>query len=162
MKDLLVTTTLASAVGSGLMSGLFFTFSNFVMKALVKLPPTQGAVAMQNVNVTIINPWFMLMFLGTALTSLITIVLAIRDWGTSAAALAFSGGVLYLVGCIAITMSCNVPLNDRLAARTDSDAPALTEEWRNYVQRWLPWNHVRTISTLAASITFVLAIRTLS
>lgn len=162
MKDLLLTTTLASAIGSGLMSGLFFTFSNFVMKALIKLPPPQGSVAMQNVNVAIINPWFMLMFLGTALTSLVTIVLAVRDWGTSAAALAFSGGVLYLIGCTAITMSCNVPLNDRLAAQTDSDASALTAEWQNYVQRWLPWNHVRTVATLAASITFVLAFRTLS
>mgnify|MGYP003638739869 CR=1 FL=1 len=162
MKDLLIATTLASAIGSGLMSGLFFTFSNVVMKALLKLPPIHGAAAMQHINVTIINPWFILLFFGTALTSLATVILAIRDWGTPAVALAFSGGVLYLVGCIVITMSCNVPLNNRLAAQTDPEAPALTQEWQEYVRRWLPWNHVRTISTLAASIVFVLALRTLS
>lgn len=152
--------TVASAIGSGLMSGLFFTFSTVVMKALGKLPPAQGAAAMQHINVTIINPWFMLLFLGTALTSLVTVALAIQDWGTPAVALALSGGVLYLVGCIVITMSYNVPLNNRLAAQTDSNA--LAQEWQNYVQRWLPWNHVRTVSTLGASIAFVLALRTLS
>jgi uncharacterized membrane protein len=39
--------TVLAAVGSGLMAGLLFAFSNFVMKALTRLPPEQGMAAMQ-------------------------------------------------------------------------------------------------------------------
>ncbi len=54
---------LLAAIGSGLMAGLFFTFSNFAMKALLKLPPSSGAAAMQSINITIINPWFPAIFM---------------------------------------------------------------------------------------------------
>ena len=52
----IVPLALLTAVGCGLMAGLFFAFSNFVMKALVRLPSEQGMAAMQHINVTVINP----------------------------------------------------------------------------------------------------------
>lgn len=39
--------TLLSALGSGLMAGVFFAFSVFIMKALARLPPPQG-IAIRN------------------------------------------------------------------------------------------------------------------
>lgn len=47
--------TLIAAVGAGLVAGIFFAFSTFVMKALNRPPPTQGIAAMQSINVTAIN-----------------------------------------------------------------------------------------------------------
>jgi uncharacterized membrane protein len=58
--------TLTSAVGAGLVAGIFFAFSSFVMKALDRLPPAQGIAAMQSINVAVLNPWFLGAFLGTA------------------------------------------------------------------------------------------------
>ncbi|WP_251959094.1 hypothetical protein [Nostoc commune] len=55
-----------SALGCGLMAGVFFAFSTFVMNALARLQPVQGIVAMQSINITVINPLFMAVFLGTA------------------------------------------------------------------------------------------------
>jgi uncharacterized membrane protein len=36
------------------------------MSALARLQPSQGIAAMQSINITVINPWFMAAFLGTA------------------------------------------------------------------------------------------------
>lgn len=44
--------TLISALGCGLIVGIFFAFSAFVMPALARIPPAQDiAAAMQSINV---------------------------------------------------------------------------------------------------------------
>src|SRR5262245_39759020 len=62
--------TLIAALGSGLMAGLFFAFSSFIMAALAKLPAEQGIAAMNSINVTILNATFGLVFFGTTLLCL--------------------------------------------------------------------------------------------
>ena len=61
--------TLASALGSGLIGGVFYAFSTFVMRALARLPAHEGVAAMQSINVAVINPLFLGVFLGTAATA---------------------------------------------------------------------------------------------
>ena len=63
---LLFALTLFSAPGCGLIGGVLFAFSSFVMNALARLPAAQGIAAMQSINVVVINPLFMTAFLGTA------------------------------------------------------------------------------------------------
>ena len=72
--------TLIAALGSGLMAGLFFAFSSFIMTALAKLPPEQGIAAMNSINVTILNATFGLAFFGTALLCLGLGVASILRW----------------------------------------------------------------------------------
>ena len=43
--------SLFAALGCAMMSGVFFAFSTFVMKALARLPAEQGVAAMQAINV---------------------------------------------------------------------------------------------------------------
>jgi uncharacterized membrane protein len=43
--------TFLAALGGGLMTGLFFVFSAFMMTALARLPAGQGMAAMQSINV---------------------------------------------------------------------------------------------------------------
>jgi uncharacterized membrane protein len=50
--------TFLAALGGGLMTGLFFVFSAFMMTALARLPAGQGMAAMQSINVAILNPAF--------------------------------------------------------------------------------------------------------
>jgi uncharacterized membrane protein len=56
MGKLLFATTFLATLGSALMAGLFFTFSNTAMTAFSKLPPPTGIAAMQSINVWILNP----------------------------------------------------------------------------------------------------------
>jgi uncharacterized membrane protein len=148
--------TLASMLGSGLMAGVFFAFSTFVLRALSRLPATQGIAAMQSINVAVINPVFLGVFLGTAVACAIAVARAILRWEANSPYL-LAGGVLYLAGTFLVTMLFNVPLNDSLAKVTPDD-PDGPRRWADYVRRWTAWNHVRTGAALAATALFAIAL----
>ena len=65
LGEIIDTVALLSALGAGLVAGIFFAFSSFVMKALGRLPRDQGIRAMQSINVTVLNPWLFSAFFGT-------------------------------------------------------------------------------------------------
>jgi uncharacterized membrane protein len=146
---------LVAALGSGLIAGVFFAFSTFVMKALARLAPAEGIAAMQSINVVVLNPWFLGVFTGTALLSGTAIVAALLHWRGTVSALLIAGGLFYLVGTFGVTVVCNVPRNQMLAqvVRTDAQAAAL---WSDYVRTWTLWNHVRTFGGLVAAGAFTL------
>lgn len=127
--------TFVAALGSGLVAGIFFAFSNFVMKALVRLPAAQGIAAMQSVNVVVLNKWFFAVFFGTAVVCLLLAVLSLLRWHTPGAAYLLIGSMLYLVGTILVTILCNVPLNDALATVDPTSAEA-GPVWTNYLKTW--------------------------
>jgi uncharacterized membrane protein len=149
---------LVAALGSGLMSGVFFAFSTFVMRALDRLPFDRGMAAMQTINVAVLNPWFLGVFAGTGVLSAILVIGGLVSLGTPGALCLVAGGLLYLVGCVGVTMRCNVPLNEELAA-TSPESPDARRVWTDYVSRWTLWNHVRTVAPLVASALYMLALR---
>jgi uncharacterized membrane protein len=150
--------TLLSALGAGLVAGIFFAFSSFVMGALGRLPAPQGVAAMQSINVVAVTWPFMLVLFGTVLTSLVAAVLSLRAPGRPGAVYLVVGAALYLVGSIGVTMACNVPQNDALAAVNPASAEAASL-WQRYLVSWTAWNHVRTVASLGAMVAFVLALR---
>ena len=115
--------TLFSAIGCGLVAGIFFAFSTFVMKALARLPAPQAIAAMQSINGAVINPLFLSAFLGTGASCALLIVAALRAWKRPSAGYLLAGSLLYLAGTIGVTMLCNVPRNNALDA-VDLPAPA--------------------------------------
>lgn len=140
----------AAALGSGLVAGVFFAFSTFVMKALARQPPPQGIATMQAINITVVNPWFMAAFIGTAVASAI---LAVAGSGNPWLA---AGAALYVIGCFGVTIALNVPLNNRLA-RAEAGSTEAAALWHHYLSRWTLWNHLRTVSAAAATVAFMLA-----
>jgi uncharacterized membrane protein len=144
----------ASAVASVLVGGVFFAFSAFVMRALASLPPAQGVLAMQRINVTVINPLFLGIFLGNVPLLGVTVFLA-RHASQSFAWLLISF-VVYLIGSVGVTMAFNVPRNNKLASLEPTSAAAATY-WLVYVREWLTWNHVRCIASLASAAAATLA-----
>jgi uncharacterized membrane protein len=151
------TMTFTAAIGCGLVAGVFFAFSTFVMSALARLQPAQGIAAMQSINITVINPWFMTAFLGTAVVCLFLAVSALLKWNQPGAAYLLIGSLLYLVGTLGVTMVFNVPLNDALA-NVKPDSVDGANLWASYLTNWTFWNHVRTIAALAASALFTIAL----
>lgn len=144
---------LAAAVGSGLVAGVFFAFSTFVMRALARLPAPQGIAAMQAINVVVINPMFLGAFFGTAALALILTAVPLLRWEEPGAFWLLAAGVLYLAGSLLVTVVCNVPRNKALAALAP-DAPEGAALWRGYVREWTAWNHMRSAAALAASAAF--------
>ena len=156
----LIALTFAAAIGAGLIAGAFFAFSTFVMKALGKLPTPEAVTAMQSINIVVINPLFVGVFLGTALISAILVAMALMQWDRPAAALLVTGATLYLIGTFAVTIFGNVPLNNALAKLTPTAAEAAAQ-WTHYLSRWTLWNHVRTLAAAIALAFFILALRAL-
>ena len=154
---MLLALALAAALGSGLVAGVFYAFSTFVMKALARLSPVQGIAAMQSINVVVLNPWFLGVFMGTALLSVVAVVTAVLRWGAPGALWLLIGGILYFAGSFVVTIRCNVPRNNALAAVAPGD-PRAVEVWTKYVAEWTWWNHVRTAASLAAALSFSLAL----
>lgn len=58
-----------TALGSGLLAGVFLACSAFIMRALVTLPPVHGAAAMNAINSTILRSPFMPIFFGVSLAA---------------------------------------------------------------------------------------------
>lgn len=145
-----------TAVACGLIAGVFFAFSSFIMAGLGRIPAPQGAAAMQSINVTVINPVFMGVFLGAGVASLVLIIGAFRGLAAPGAVWMLAGGLLYLVGSIGVTMVLNVPLNNALAA-VDPASTEGAQVWARYLTDWTFWNTVRGIASLAATAALIQA-----
>ena len=149
--------TIVSAIGAGVVAGVLFAFSTFVMNALERLTSPQGIAAMQAINVAAPTPLFMLALFGTAATGGIAAVAALVRSEQPAATYLVIAWVLYLVVVI-VTAAYHVPRNDALA-KTDPTGATAASYWRHYVSGWDAWNHVRTIVGMAAATMFTLAAR---
>lgn len=157
MTFVLIIALIAAAIGSGLVAGIFFAFSTFVMTAFSRIPPEQGIAAMNSINVTIVRSPFMLLFVPTAILCLVIAGLAFLDWREGTSVRMLTGAALYLFGSFASTIIFNVPMNDALA-RVSGNGPEAAAIWATYLKDWTWWNHVRTIASLLASVAFVRAL----
>jgi uncharacterized membrane protein len=158
MGGLLLILMLLSATGAGLVAGIFFAFSAFVMTALGRLSAPNGISAMQSINVAVLNPVFFSVFFGTGAVSLALAIAALVRWSAHDALYPLVGALLYVVGCVLVTVVFNVPLNNKLKA-VDPESSDGASLWSAYLTTWTAWNTVRTVASLAASVLFTLAMR---
>ena len=112
---------------------------------------------MQSINIVVINPVFLGVMFGTGAACIGLFAAALLRWQAPGSAYLLAGGVVYLAGCILVTMFCNVPRNNALAA-LDPNAAEASMLWSTYVPAWTGWNHVRMAASLAASALFILAL----
>jgi uncharacterized membrane protein len=149
--------TLVAALGSGLIGGVFFAFSAFMMKALARLRPDQGIAAMQSINVTVLNRWFLAPFFGTAAACILLALSSLSTWREPAILFRLIGSGLYLAGTMLVTIVCNVPRNDALA-RVRAESEEGEDYWTHYVPIWTRWNTVRSVASIAASAALTVAL----
>jgi uncharacterized membrane protein len=145
------------AVGCGLLGGLYFAFSAFIMQALDRAGQVHGIAAMNSINAIILRSWFMPMFAGTTLAAAVLAVVGVLDLEQAGATLMIAGGLVYVFGMFIVTMVCNVPLNSALA-RVDGATVDAALIWQRYVKVWTRWNHVRTVASVIASAAFIAAL----
>jgi uncharacterized membrane protein len=149
--------TALACLGCGLVAGVFFAFSTFVMRALGRLPAADGIAAMQSINSAAINLWFMGLFVGTAVACAVLAGAAALRWQRPDAAWLVGGALIYLVGVFAVTVAFNVPRNEALAAVVPASGDG-AKRWAEYLVSWTAWNHVRTVAALAATASLAAAL----
>jgi uncharacterized membrane protein len=158
MDGFLVALTVVTALGCGVVAGVFFAFSTFVMKALGRLPAVQGLAAMQAINVAVITPAFMLALFGAAVVAAVLGIWALTTWGEPYAPYLLAAAVLYLAGTIGMTMGFHVPRNNTLAKVDPAGADA-AGPWTRYLAEWTAGNHLRTAAALAAAAALTVALQ---
>jgi len=141
MNCFLIPLTIFALVGAGVVTGLLFAFSNFVMRALGEIQADQGALAMQRINAHIINPVFLLFFLVTPLACAFIVFQTLGNISAPGYPMLTAGAILYLIGPFAITVMKNVPLNNKLASLEAEEAASY---WPAYRKTWQLWNHIRS------------------
>ena len=140
----------AAAITLGLSAGLFYTYSASVMLGLGRSDDRTFVQAMQNINVAIVNPWFMAHFLGALVLTAVAAALHVPRDGRSVLPWIVAALVLYLVA-IVVTGAANIPLNNQLeAARGVDTAEGLAAARAQFEDAWLRWNIVRTVASTAA------------
>jgi uncharacterized membrane protein len=143
------TVTIGAAVGSGVLGGVYFTFSTFVVPALRKLPAGQAVGAMQAMNRAAPAPWVLVGLVGTGGACVVLAGQALAHLDDPGARWRLLGSALYL-STIGLTFAFHIPRNETLD-RVDAEGAAAGEAWRAYVTSWTAGNHVRTLLAAAAA-----------
>lgn len=146
----------ATITGASMVTGLLFAFSNFVMRALAELQPEHGMFAMQQINEKIINPLFLLFFLGTPFLCALIAIYSLFHLNATSSVLLLTGSIGYIIGPFGITILCNVPLNNKLAEVIPEEGAKI---WAEYQVKWQRWNHTRTYIGLVSIIILCLGLR---
>ncbi len=138
---------IAMSLASGLVAGVFYGFSDFIMRSLRAVP--EGAAAMVSINRVILRSSFVPLLIGLG-----PLALALAAWAywAGGSLWAVAAGVIYAFGVVGVTIVGNVPLNNRLDRAAD---PATV--WADYLARWTPLNTLRTVAAAAASLCYLQA-----
>ena len=143
---------LFAVIAYALVGGIFLAFSDFIMRSLVLTGGHGGIEAMQVINREVFRWVFMALFLGMAAVSLIVAGYAAFGLSGPAGKLIMLAGLVYLIGCFAVTVFINVPMNEALAGMEVS-LETTRDYWsQTYVPRWTFWNSVRASACVASAL----------
>ena len=115
MENILLFTAIIS---SGLMSGIFFTWTNAVKPGIGKLDNITYLNAFKSMNKVILNPLFFIVFILPILTIPISTFLGFDSTKNYVFELLLISSIIYFTGVFLVKVLVNIPLNE-LLDRTD-------------------------------------------
>ncbi len=137
---------LAATVAAGLQAGTYYAWATGVMPGLSRGDDRTFVATMQNINVAIVNPAFMVSFLGAPLlagAAILTSSSSGRPWVIA--------GTAFALGTIAITAGGNIPLNNALdSAGSVERITDLAAVRGDFESRWVSWNIARALTSTAS------------
>jgi uncharacterized membrane protein len=148
---------IVAGVLTALMAGLFFAFSVAVTWGLGRLKDSDYLKANQSINRAILNPIFLLSFIGPVVLLPVATFLSIGD--STKFPLLCAASFLYIIGVFGVTMRGNVPLNNQLDRFVIEHASEkkLDEARAAYENPWNRLNTIRTVANILALIFVLLA-----
>lgn len=161
MTEILLFMTAFSVIACAVVSGVFLTFSDFVMRSLDKTDAPGGIQAMQIINREVFQTLFMILLIGMSVLSPVSMWLAWIELNGPAQDFILAGGSVYLIMVFMVTLLGNVPMNIRLDQMDVSSADT-ANYWSEFYPRWTHINHIRTIGAAASAICFLFATISLS
>lgn len=150
--DLKTTLLGGGIVTTGLMSGLLYGWSVSVMPGTRQVASSTYVETMQHINRAIINPAFVVPFLGIPVVLGAAAVAQLRAGDQRRGWLLAAATATYVVGVLGVTVARNVPLNDALDAfdLTGSSADAIERRRGSYETPWNRWHHLRALASVGS------------
>jgi len=137
----------AATITSGLTAGLLYGFACAVMPGLRQVDDRAFVMVMQSINRRIVNPVFLVTFIGTPVLAVGALVVVAAGPGRWAVVGAVACSLLTII----ITAAANVPLNNTIDAAGDPDRnPDPRSVRRNFENRWVRWNIARSVTSTGA------------
>ena len=131
-----------------LAAGFILTYAIIVMPGLSKLDDKEFIKAFQVTDGIIQNnqPIFILIWVGSIISVLGTIITSILSLGIVEAWLIIFAGVIYLLGVQGITISIHLPLNKHIQKIdiNSTNSQTLSDERKNFETKWNYYNNIRT------------------
>jgi uncharacterized membrane protein len=139
-------------VSTGLVSGLLYGWTVSVIPGLRRTTDLSYVTTMQQINQAIINPAFVIPFMGIPLVLGAAAFVQFRAGDTRRGWLLASATLTYVVAVLGVTVGRNVPLNDALDAFVieRSDTESLATRRHTYEQPWNRWHNLRTLGSIAS------------
>ena len=149
MKNILVFCCLLS---TGIIAGLFFSWSVSVMPGLKKLGDREFISSMQSMNRAILNPLFFTFFFGALILLFISCFSLYQKSLRLDYYLLLGSTLLYLIGVMGITIVGSIPLNNLIESfdLTNASDEAMDEIRSSFEEKWTLLNNLRTGSSIAA------------
>jgi uncharacterized membrane protein len=142
---------------TGLMTGIFFTWSNAVKPGIGKLGDIEYLRALQSMNRVILNNAFRIIFLGAIIAVALVPVFYFNLYPKNIFWLFVFTLVIYWIGVFGVTVSGNIPLNEILD-KTNLESITLEEIKTLRKSIELKWNNYNLIRCISSGITFILLI----
>ncbi len=146
----------AAAIGSGLLGGVLFAFSSFVMPALRRIPAPPGISAMQSINRQATTFAFGALIAVTVLLAAGVGLQAALRRDQPGAGWVGAGSISVMIA-LAITGGLNVPRNNRLAT-FDAATSDAAQYWSTFLTEWILANHIRTAFCIIAAASYTIAL----
>ena len=149
-----------SVILCALVTGFIFTYAIVVMPGFSKLSDKEFIRAFQVTDEVIQNnqPLFMITWIGSIISILLTIIVATATTGLSYSWLIILVGIIYLLGVQGVTIVIHLPLNKHIQKMnidkmTDK---ILGEERRKFQKKWNFFNNIRTSVAFSVCVTLIL------
>ena len=140
---------------TGLMAGIFFTWSNAVKPGIGKLSDIEYLKALQSMNRVILNNTFKFIFAGSIFCVLLVPLFYLNLYPKNIFWLLALISLIYLVGVFIITIKGNIPLNEILD-KTNLESISIQEVANLRTSIESKWNSLNLIRCISSAITFLL------
>jgi uncharacterized membrane protein len=147
-------------LSTGLMAGIFFTWSNAVKPGIGKLSDKEYLKALQSMNRVILNIPFKIIFFISIISVAFVPVLYFDLYPNMIFWIFIFTLFSYWVGAFGVTLFGNIPLNEKL---DKTNLESISSQKIKFLRTGIEsnWNNLNLIRTISSLITFILLISSL-
>jgi len=144
-------------LSGGIVSGIFFAFSDFIMKSFASISETSAIDAMTEINRRVYRSIFIIGIWAVALLGALLIYAGMYHTEPAVSFWLIAGGSIYIIGVVAVSFLFNIPMNHKLQS-LGSNNPNSSDYWKRYLTKWTRWNHVRSGSAVISTACYLVAL----